>query len=74
MAQPRRRRIRTATVIGTYSVGGHYARPREIPLVRAVMSADRSAALDWTTVATVDPHNAFDLWWVQGQLAAGTTD
>jgi hypothetical protein len=63
-------RIRTATVIGTYAVGGRYERPREIPLLRAVLSADRSAALDWTTVATVDPREAFDVWWVEGELAA----
>jgi hypothetical protein len=62
-------RIRTATVLGTYSVGGHYARPREIPLVRAVLSADRMATFDWSTAATADPRDAFNLWWVQSELA-----
>jgi hypothetical protein len=61
--------IRTATVIGTYAVGGRYERPREIPLVRAVMSAHRSAAFDWTTVATVDPRTALDVWWVESELS-----
>ncbi len=63
-------RIRTATVIGTYAVSGRYERPREIPLLRAVMSADRSAAFDWTTVATVDPRVAFDQWWVESELSS----
>jgi hypothetical protein len=62
-------RIRTATVIGTYAVTGRYSRPREIPILRAVLSADRSAAFDWTTVATADPREAFDLWWVEGELS-----
>jgi hypothetical protein len=61
-------RIRTATVIGTYSVGGRYERPREIPLVRAVLSAERSASLDWTSAATLNPRDAFDVWWVEGEL------
>ena len=64
-------RIRTATVIGTYAVAGRYERPKEIPLLRAVLSADRSAAFDWTTVATADPRDAFDLWWVESELVAG---
>src|SRR5579859_7854343 len=46
-------RIRTATVIGTYAVGGRYERPREIPLVRAVLSADRATTLDWTSATTL---------------------
>jgi hypothetical protein len=62
-------RIRTATVIGTYAVGGRYERPREIPLVRAVLSADRSTTLDWSSAATLNPHDAFDLWWVEGELS-----
>ena len=61
-------RVRTATVIGTYSVGGRYARPREIPLLRATVSAGRLATFDWSTVATVDPRNVLDGWWVEGEL------
>lgn len=61
-------RIRTATVIGTYAVAGRYERPKEIPLLRAVLSADRSAAFDWTTAASADPRDAFDLWWVESEL------
>jgi hypothetical protein len=61
-------RIRTVTVLGTYAVAGRYARPREIPLVRAVLSADRAARLDWTGVVSADPRNLLDTWWVEGEL------
>jgi hypothetical protein len=61
-------RIRTATVIGTYAVSGRYERPREIPLLRAVLSSDRSASFDWTTAATANPRDAFDVWWVYSEL------
>jgi hypothetical protein len=61
-------RIRTATVIGTYAVSGRYERPREIPLLRAVLSAEKSAAFDWTTAATADPRDVFDVWWVESEL------
>ena len=61
-------RIRTATVLGTYAVVGRYARPREIPLMRAVLSADRATRLDWWNVDRLDPREAFDVWWVEGEL------
>jgi hypothetical protein len=64
-------RIRTATVLGTYAVVGRYARPREIPLMRAVLSADRATRLDWWSVARLDPREALDVWWVEGELVAG---
>jgi hypothetical protein len=64
-------RIRTATVLGTYSVVGRYERPREIPLMRAVLSADRATRLDWWNVARLDPREALDVWWVEGELVAG---
>ena len=65
---PAASRIRTTTVLGTYAVVGRYERPREIPLLRAVLSADRAANFDWTDVATLDPGSALDLWWVEGEL------
>src|SRR5438874_10799333 len=64
-------RIRTATVLGTYAVVGRYERPREIPLVRAVLSADRATRVDWWNVGRVDPREALDAWWVEGELVAG---
>ncbi len=64
-------RIRSATVLGTYAVVGRYERPREIPLMRAVLSADRATRVDWWNVARVDPREALDVWWVEGELVAG---
>lgn len=63
-------RIRTATVLGTYAVVGRYERPREIPLVRAVLSADRALRVDWWNMFRIDPREALDVWWVEGELVA----
>jgi hypothetical protein len=63
-------RIRTATVLGTYAVVGRYERPREVPLLRAVLSADRAVRLDWWNTASLDPRDALDTWWVEGELVA----
>lgn len=64
-------RIRTATVLGTYAVVGRYERPREIPLMRAVLSAERATRLDWWHVTRIDPRDALDTWWIEGELVAG---
>ena len=61
--------VKTTTVIGTYAVVGRYQRAREIPLLRAVLSADRARRLDWAKFATLDPRDAFDVWWLEGELA-----
>jgi hypothetical protein len=63
-------RIRTTTVLGTYAVTGRYERPREIPLVRAVLTADRAANFDWANAYRLDPSRVFDTWWVEGELSA----
>ena len=65
-------RVQTTTVIGTYAVVGRYSRPRETPLLRAVLTADRAAAFDWSTAGFADPHAAFDTWWVEGELVASS--
>lgn len=69
-ASPDAGRIRSTTVLGTYSIVGRYARPREVPLLRAVLSADRAANFDWAKVASLDPSRVFDIWWIEGELAA----
>jgi hypothetical protein len=63
-------RIRSLTVLGTYAVSGRYEHPKEIPLLRAVLSADRAANFDWANAARLDPSRAFDTWWVEGELAS----
>jgi hypothetical protein len=61
-------KIKTVTVLGTYPVVGRYARLREIPIIRAVLSGERAASLDWTTVVSGDPRSLLDVWWVAGEL------
>lgn len=63
-------RIRTTTVLGTYAVTGRYEHPREVPLLRAVLTSDRAANFDWSNADRLDPSQAFDTWWVEGELAA----
>ena len=67
---PDAERVQTTTVIGTYAVVGRYSRPRETPLLRAVLTADRAASFDWTSAAVADPSVALDTWWVEGELVA----
>lgn len=62
--------IRTTTVLGTYAVSGRYEKPREIPLIRAVLSADHAANFDWTSTSRLDPSYVLDTWWVEGELTA----
>src|SRR4051812_37916293 len=38
--------VRTATVVGTYSVTGT-GNPRELPMLRTVLSSDHASKLDW---------------------------
>jgi hypothetical protein len=61
-------RIRSATVLGTYAIVGRYERPREVPLMRAVLTANRASNFDWSQVASVDPSRVLDTWWVEGEL------
>jgi hypothetical protein len=61
-------RIRTTTVLGTYAVVGRYERPKEIPLMRAVLTAERATRIDWWSSTSLDPREAFDTWWVEGEL------
>jgi hypothetical protein len=58
-------RIRTTTVLGTYRVVGKYERGKEIPLLRAVLSAERAAIVDWNSVSLAD----LDVFWMPGDLA-----
>jgi hypothetical protein len=63
-------RIRTVTVLGTYAVVGRYEHAKEVPLMRAVLTAEDAARLDWSSVATVDPSRVLDTWWIEGELQA----
>jgi hypothetical protein len=63
-------RIRTTTVLGTYAVVGRYEHPKEVPLLRAVLTADRAANFDWASAYRLDPGRVLDTWWVEGELTA----
>ncbi len=67
-ASPVANQIHTTTVLGTYAVVGRYSRPKEIPLMRAVLSADRAANFDWANAGRLDPRQVLDEWWVEGEL------
>jgi hypothetical protein len=56
--------------LGTYAVVGRYENPKEVPLLRAVLSADRALNFDWASSARLDPRRVFDVWWVEGELAS----
>jgi hypothetical protein len=51
-------------------VSGRYERPREIPLMRAVLSSDHAANFDWGNAYRLDPARVLDTWWVEGELTA----
>jgi hypothetical protein len=57
-------RITTATVVGTYTVIGAAGRARELPVLRAVLSAERAAKLDWSTVDPPRLPDLVDVWWM----------
>jgi hypothetical protein len=67
-SSPAAGQIRQVTVLGTYAVVGRYDHPKEIPLIMAVLSAQRALNFDWRNTATFDPSAVFDTWWVEGEL------
>ena len=46
-------RVRTTTVVGTFSITGTRG-PRELPMLRVVLSAERASSIDWATVEPED--------------------
>lgn len=53
--------VRTATVIGTFSITGPRG-PREMPVLRAVLSAERASHLDWANVRPEQLPTLVDDW------------
>ena len=63
-------RISTMTVLGTFPYKGTKGKSvRESPVLRAVLSADRAAQLDWDALSPDDLDHAVDVWWMQGAFA-----
>jgi hypothetical protein len=54
-------RVRTTTVIGTFSETGQRG-ARELRVLRVVLSATRATAIDWATVTPADLARISDTW------------
>jgi pimeloyl-ACP methyl ester carboxylesterase len=53
--------VRTATVVGTYSVTGARG-ARELPVMRTVLSAEHAGKIDWSNAAPQDLFSAADVY------------
>lgn len=60
--------IRTATVLGTYAVWGKFGSTRELPLMRATLSAERAGLLDWCYLRPTDLPTIAEDWWMQEDI------
>lgn len=61
---PESDRVTTTTVLGTFAVIGKRGSARETPVLRAVLSADRAATLDWDALAPEQVPAIVDVWWL----------
>lgn len=61
---PEVERITTTTVVGTFAVIGKTERLRELPVLRAVLSAEHAARMDWAQMDWHQLPQLVDLWWV----------
>ena len=61
---PDAHRVTTTTVVGTFSVIGKRDQGRELPVLRAVLTAERAAGLDWDGLAPEQLPEIVDVWWL----------
>jgi hypothetical protein len=62
--------IRTVTVLGTFPFKGTKGRSvRESPVLRAVLSAERAAQVDWDAVLPDELETTTDAFWLQDAFA-----
>jgi hypothetical protein len=62
--------LSSVTVLGTFPFKSTKGKSvRASPVLRAVLSADRAEALDWTQVTPEDVPNLVDVWWLQAAFA-----
>jgi hypothetical protein len=66
---PNTDRITTTTVVGTYAIQGKTGRTRELPVLRAVLSAQHAAQLDWKELSMERLPQTVDLWWMHVAMA-----
>jgi hypothetical protein len=57
-------RISSVTVVGTFNVISATGRARELPVLRAVISAEHAAQLDWAALGPDEVPQLADVWWV----------
>jgi hypothetical protein len=70
-ASPDAGRIRVLTILGTFPFQGTKSKsPRETPVLRAVVSAERASSIDFSSLTAEDLGTALDGWWMQGAFAA----
>jgi quinohemoprotein ethanol dehydrogenase len=68
---PEASRVNILTVLGTFPVKGTKSpAPRETPVVRAVLSADKAAQIDWATLTPQALPQVADVWWIHGAFDA----
>lgn len=63
-------RVRTTTVVGTFSVTSARGN-REWPVLRVTLSAERAGRLDWSAVTPDRLPSVVDDWWLYPPLAEG---
>jgi hypothetical protein len=61
--------VTSATVIGTYNVQGKTGSMRELPVLRAVLTANNAAHLNWNAVMPEQVPDIVDDWWIHEKLA-----
>jgi len=61
--------VTSATVIGTYAIQGKTGSMRELPVLRAVLTANNAAHLNWNAVMPEQLPEIVDDWWMHAKLA-----
>jgi hypothetical protein len=62
-------KVTSATVIGTYAIQGKTGSMRELPVLRAVLTANNAAHLNWNAVMPEQLPEIVDDWWMHAKLA-----
>ena len=62
-------RVTVATVVGTYGIIGSSGRKRELPVLRAVLSAERATQVDWGAVTADQVPELADVWWMHAAFS-----
>ncbi len=66
---PEADRVATSTVVGTFAIMGERGKARELPVLRAVLSAERAAQVNWAVVTPEGMPELVDAWWLHPVFA-----